>query len=619
MFPTLCMAFGGGGRYDDASLPGHQKDSLAAVRRADSAGRLIHPDSLSAENERFYDRLAVKSNRKGFTRMLHNLFVKSSGGVSNKEPMAVTDETALYRPFEGRTVRSIEIVTNDIYADKPVSFLEGVMNAVHVTTRRHTINRDMLFERGDKLDPDRVVKNKQLLTSRDYLYAVDIVVTPVPDDSLGVDVKVVTHDRWTINVDGAGKGSWGIAGDIYDVNLLGSGNKFRYSISLDWRKRRYEGSMFEYSIPNILGTFFNGRFVAGRSFWDTQYLVEINKRLVVDNDYEAGFVFNNLRTQYYVMYVDPERFDFREPVKSASLDVWLGKSLHFPSIRSNVYGMAAWYGARFYDRPDYTVKGMNPVFQTRSLWLGSLGLYREKFLTTNMTYSYGDTEYLATGYKAEITGGYLSGEFDSGAYAGASFRMGDFTPAGYFMGDMSIGGFYDAGARGFFQSALSLKVDYVTNLLKTPHANLRQFISLNYVKGWNRAEGAEEWIRLTKESGPRGLPGFTHGRERAVLKTETVVFTPWQPLDFRIALYGYLDAGLICDNRNLFRNDLYSTIGIGIRLNNERLAFGTLQLNLSVALNRRGLMNNNWIMINDGTRMRSGRYIPEQPRVVGYR
>jgi hypothetical protein len=237
-----------------------------------------------------------------------------------------------------------------------------------------------------------------------------------------------------------------------------------------------------------------------------------------------------------------------------------------------------------------------------------------------MTYSYGNTEYLATGYKAELTGGWLSGEFDSGVYAGASFGAGRLSSAGYWMGSVSAGGFYDPATGRVFRAALDLKADYFSGLIDTGHAHLRQFVSLNYVKGWNRGEGADEWIRLTRESGPRGRPGITHGRERAVVRTETVVFTPWEPIDFRIALYGYLDAGLIGENRNIFRNDLYSTIGIGIRLNNERLVFGTLQLNFSVMLKGKDLIRNNpWIIVNDGTRMQSTRYIPQQPQIVPYR
>ncbi len=627
-FPVLCAAYGSGMIADGYHNHGRQRDSLpdtvksynsgiAAAFKADST--LM--DTLSAENQRFYDSLAAKSNRKGFTRFIYNLLVHpSTSGHVNHTPMEVTDAAAQYRPFDGKTIREIDIVTNDVF-ERPVSYLEKATNAVHITTHKSTIRRDILFRTGDRLDADRMVQNKQLLMSRGYLYAADILVTPVEGDSSAVDVKVVTHDSWTINVDGSVTGLTGrVSGDIYDQNLLGLGNKFRYRLSLDWRNRLYEGSLFEYSMPNILGSFFNGRLLVGRSFTNTDYHVEFNKRLLLESDYEAGAVYHNFNTQYYMLYVDRARFDFSEPLRYSSLDVWVGKSFRLPSIESSIYGMAAYYGLRFTDRPSYTAKGMNPAFQNRSLWLGSLGLYREKFLAANMIYGYGMTEYIATGYKAEITGGYLSGEFDSGAYAGASFRLGKFTRAGYIMGSASLGGFYDPVANRVFQAALNLRFDYFTHMLRAGRTNVRQFVSLNYVKGWNRADGVEEWIRITKESGPRGLPGYTRGRERAVINTETVVFTPWQPLGFHISLYGYVDAGLIGDNRNIFRNNFYSTIGIGIRLKNEMFVFGILQLNLSVALNGRGFMRNDqWIILNEGTRMQSNRYIPEQPKIVEYK
>jgi hypothetical protein len=607
--PALCMARGNI-RVDSTRVADRQPDNPR--------------DTMTVEerNKLFYDSLAVKSERKGFTRFLYKILViPSTSAPADHTPMTVTDEAAQYADFEGLTIRSVEIVTGDVF-ERPVSYLEKFMNAAHIITRKGTIRRDMLFREGDALNSELLVKNKQLLASRGYLYNVDIMVTPSEDNPSEVDVKIVTRDGWTINGDGSITGLSGrMYGDIFDVNLLGTGNKLRYRLSLDWRNGRYEGSLFEYSMPNMFGSFFTGRFQAGRSFLTTEYLMEINKRLVLNDDYGVGLRYDNLDTRRYILYADSERFDMDEPVKYSNIDIWVGKSFRLPSLRSNIYGMVAYYGTDFRSRPDYTGKGMNPAFHNRSMMLASLGMYRERFLTANMIYGYGMKEYIATGYKAEITGGYMSGEFDEGAYFGASLRAGKFTEAGYFMASASIGGFYDAAAKRIFQSALSMRMDYFTNLIRVGSTNIRQFVSANYVKGWNRAGGVDEWIRLTKESGPRGMQGYyVRGRERAVLNTETVVFTPWQPLGFRIALYGYWDAGLIGDNRNLFRNDFYSSIGIGIRLKNEMFVFDILQLNLSVALNGNGFMRNDeWILLNEGTRMQSMRYIPEQPRIVEYR
>ena len=89
-------------------------------------------------------------------------------------------------------------------------------------------------------------------------------------------------------------------------------------------------------------------------------------------------------------------------------------------------------------------------------------------------------------------------------------------------------------------------------------------------------------------------------------------------MGFRVALYGFLDAAFIGSERNIFRNDFYSAIGIGIRLKNEMFVFSTIQLSLSIALNKNGLIRNDWIMLDFQQRMQSPRYIPERPMPIAY-
>ena len=71
-----------------------------------------------------------------------------------------------------------------------------------------------------------------------------------------------------------------------------------------------------------------------------------------------------------------------------------------------------------------------------------------------------------------------------------------------------------------------------------------------------------------------------------ILNTETVLFTPYQPLGFRIALFGFADFGLLGYSPNIFKNEFYTSFGIGIRLRNERLVFNTIQIRLGLALGK---------------------------------
>ena len=113
-------------------------------------------------------------------------------------------------------------------------------------------------------------------------------------------------------------------------------------------------------------------------------------------------------------------------------------------------------------------------------------------------------------------------------------------------------------------------------------------------------------LRFTAQDGLSLLKEDLVGTNRMVLNTETVFFTPYQPLGFRIALFGFADFGLLGRDANIFKNNFYTTFGLGVRLRNERLVFSTIQLRLGVAL-------------GNGTRMEQYRYLPSRPEIVRFR
>ena len=453
-------------------------------------------------------------------------------------------------------------------------------------------------------------------------------------DPDAVIVRVITRDSWSISADGSIRGLTGqVKGELYDANFLGTGDKLSYQLSLDWRKKKYEGSMFQYYIPNLFGTFYEATLKGGRSFTERYYGATLNKKFIQPADYEIGAVFENVRNALYVRYEAP-----RDTVAASymlhynNVDLWGGKSWYLPEVESSVYGMARFNNIRYLDPPRIyeqedppqnpvelpVGEGMNPYFYDRTLVLGTLGFYSERFLTTSLIYGYGYDEYVATGYRAEATFGYTHSDYQSGWYGGIALRSGGFTPVGYFMGDLSVGTFYDFRSRRPFQSALNVRFNYFTNMLGRRKFKVRQFISLNYLNGWNRSDGFYEAVWFTPASGPRAMHNSPLGRDRLVLSAETVIFTPWQPLGFRIALYGFGDVGFLGYNKHVFRNDCFATVGLGIRLKNEMLVFGTIQLSLFVNFGKHGLMSNEWIQLTSEQRMQTMRYIPTKPQVAPF-
>ena len=590
-------------------------------------------DKTEYNTLRFYDTLRARAGRSRFFFFLYDLAIVPDNGSVSILNSEVVDETALYSMYDGKMIDSIEFVRYNVF-EPARSYLEKGANAVHAVTRVNTIRRDLLFTVGDVFDADVVVKCKQLLRSRPYIADANIEVIPIRNNPNAVILRVITHDNWSISADGSIRGLTGqVKGILYDANFLGTGDRLSYQLSLDWRNRRYEGSQIQYSIPNLFGTFYEATINAGRSFTEKYYGAKLNKRLILRSDYEVGAIVENVSNALYVRYdMADEHVDASYLVRYGNIDLWGGKSWYLPDIHSSVYFMARLNGVKYKDVPKiYEAEetpvnppalnvnaSKNPYFHDRVMMLASFGFYRERFLTTNLIYGYGYDEYIPIGYKVETTFGYRSSVYNPAFYGGLSVRAGGFIPIGYLMGDVSIGTFYNFSDKRALQSALNVKVSYFTNLLDAGRFKVRQFASGNYLNGWNRLSGYDEAVWFTNESGPREISGSPLGTNRLVLSTETVVFTPWEPLGFRIALYAYGDVGFLGYDRNVFNNQCFTTIGVGVRLKNERLVFGTIQLSLFVNFNKFGPTSREWIQLTSEQRIQATRYIPSKPDIVLY-
>lgn len=170
-----------------------------------------------------------------------------------------------------------------------------------------------------------------------------------------------------------------------------------------------------------------------------------------------------------------------------------------------------------------------------------------------MVYGFGTREYLATGYKAELVSGYSWGEFNDEMYLGMSYQTGGFRGMGYIMGGFTLGSYIDLKSGMWRHSAVDVDLKWFSNLFLFRRSRIRQFLAFNYTQGWNRGEGSDEMIRFTHDNGLQALKEYVTGTNRMILNTETVVFTPYQPLGFRIAVFGFADFGLIGYSPNIFK------------------------------------------------------------------
>lgn len=517
----------------------------------------------------------------------------------------------MLEPYAGKTIGSISIERAQVF-DEGGNWLERAGNNTHMLTRERVIRRDLLFHTGDTLDPQLVVRNKQLLRSRSYIADVEIVVQTDTLDTTQVHLTVKTRDSWTISVDGALHSEGHTMVGISDANILGSGNSLKVMTNFSRKDFSYGGNMVEYEIPNLLGTFYTADFAAGRDFYNSTLELGMRKEFLRPTDYELGATYSDNKAKRYMIEEDSS-----ELVKERNLDVWGGYSHYLRGIRSSIYLTGRYNYRRVSLRPPVAVD-YNPALHDQDVLLFGAGLYRERFYTANMVYGFGSREYLATGYKAELLSGYSWGEFKDAMYLGLNYETGGFTRVGYVMGGVTLGSYIDLESGMWRQSAVDVDLRWFSNLFLFRRSRIRQFLAFNYTQGWNRVAGSDESIRFTRENGLQALDEYVIGTNRMIINTETVVFTPYQPLGFRIAFFGFADFGLLGYSPNIFKNNFFTSFGFGVRLRNERLVFNTIQIRLGLALGKHGLVESEYFRLSNATRLEQYRYRPTRPEIVGF-
>ncbi len=591
--------------------------ALPAAARVAGPG-MQHPEvqdtletRVTERNRRLYDSIETKSNRRAVPRLLYRLLVRNRT-VDTTVHGRVLDESRLLKPYAGKTIGEIRIEHEPVFTTDG-NWFERTGNKLHMTTRERILRRDLLFRSGQKLDPELIVRSQQLLRSRSYISDAAIEIRPDSLDTTRVDVVLRTRDSWTITLDGAWRSEGHTMIGIIDNNILGSGNKLRIETNFSRKDFSYGGNIVSYEIPNVLGSFFTARAEGGTDFYRERFVLGVGKEFLKPTDYEVGLYYDDIRSKYYQIELDSS-----DLVKVRNLDLWAGRSHYLPRIRSSLYLTFRYNYARYSERP-IVYFGYNPAYHDRDDILFGLGLYREKFLTTSMVYGYGIREYVAAGYKAELVSGYSWGEFSDALYLGLSCSTGAFRAPGYLMGSFTLGSYIDHRSGMWSRSAIDIDLRWFSNLFVVRRNRIRQFLSLNYTQGWNRERGSDESIGFTRHDGLRALDEYVVGTNRMLLNTETVVFTPFQPLGFRFAFFGFADFGLLGYSPNIFKNDFYTSFGLGLRIKNERLIFSEVQIRLGIAFGKRGLVESEYFRLSNGQRIEEARFRPTRPEIVGFK
>lgn len=548
-------------------------------------------DSSNMQGDRFFDSLKVKADQNNWSKQLHDLLVIDFREKSNIKIDNGQDRTNYFNEFTGKEIRHIEIQQMDVFgssvydtANKPNNWIQQFGNKVHISTLRSAIRGYLFFEKGEKVDPYIMFDNERILRTIPNIQDSRIFIVPVKGEPELVDVLILTKDVWPI----------GFGLEIFDViygnasvwnkNVLGTGHQLGYTAYYNSNSVSDEkyGYKLHYSIPNI-GNSLTSINLNHQDIWTNQsssaYLtrnfITPSLRIGGGIGYENNFTITSLITIDTIYYDTPIKYEFYELWGGYSIPI---RTYDDHNIRKSLFISGRGASYKYLTRPSVSEKYLHTYHNRKSI-LGSMGVLWQGYQSTRLVYGFGDTEDLPFGGMLKFTGGHEFGEFSDRTYFSSIFSWSNFIKnLGYFSGSAEIGSYYNPNQE---QGVLNLEMLHISPLLGNNRHSFRHFVNIKYKQGFNRFD--DEYISIFDNEGIRGLNYMSlRGNKRFSINSETVYYSPQYIFGFRFVYFAYFDiASINYTSTTLPDNPLIYSVGVGVRVRNERLVFNTIQLRLN--------------------------------------
>ena len=548
----------------------------------DTTDFYIRKNNMERTQE-FYRQVEKKMSKSKLSQIMYDyMFVQN---VS--KPQTEEFQEQRFIPYERETISDIRFKSLPIFGsnvkdttiNNPSKWVAPI-NKIHLHTQDWVIKRNLTFKQGDHINPSDFVDSERLIRRLRYIKDARIMIKEAANQEEAA-ITVVTQDVLPYSIIFSPNRDNDALLGFTTINIAGLGHEFEYDYI------RSGGSDFFYKISNFRGSFIDAEFNYARHFIRTGYGAFLARDFVTQRTKYAGGA--TLSRYKFGEYNYEPRADvtstYTYDEKFAQL--WLGRAFE-TNIKTSLLGINAVTNAvasagieyaDYYDRPTVSAD-TNYRYHDKTTYLFSLGLSARNYYKDRFIFEYGRTEDIPTGSAVGIIAGYQTAEFNDRIYVGFNYARGGYIKKfGYFNGIASWGSFI--GNNGYENGIFRVGVDYFTPLYNINQVKVRQFVDVTFSQA---LQPDEEYI-LNSETdiGIRGLRGYyLRATTKFNLRLETVVFTPINFIEFRMAVFGFFDYTVTQNIRNsFFGGDYFMGVGGGIRLRNDNLAISTLQLRLA--------------------------------------
>lgn len=560
-----------------------------------AAGDTIRHLVTEKDSLKIYKDIHKLASRHKATLWLYK-FVFNDPQKSVVKPVTVTKSDSVkvqvdeFTRYDRAIIRKVEIITFDPFGTsltdsvrKPQSLLKSAGNGLHIKSTRLTIRNQLLFKRGQQLDPLILRENERILRQSAYVRDAMIKVRPVNENNDSVDVIVLVRDRWSIAGD-VGLSTSTSRLSVTEKNFLGLSHQLsaqvHYNIP-DNTNYRFSGS---YTVPYIRNTFVTGsafyahshtHFRRGASF-SRPFFSPLAK---------WSYGLSGTRENTVQSFALNDTSWVQHPHDYYRYDGYLGHSFQILKGRS---------AARRTTKLVTSIRCTNTHFLRRAPFdldtlmlnqhvlfpIASIGLTNQGYYKDINIYKFGEAEYVPEGRVLEFTGGYRMRELAAHYYGGIRTGLGNhIDKIGYVSGMVGYGAFYRNGRAE--DGVFNIDFTYFSDSWRWRKWTGRQFFFFRSASGFNRAR--PERVSFNNE---RALYGFRSdvlsGYRKAMVNTVAVTYIPYSVIGFRFAAIAFAGMGMISSKGGMLENPVYQAYGVGVLMRNEHLVFNTFMVSFGI-------------------------------------
>jgi hypothetical protein len=502
------------------------------------------------------------------------------------------------KSYTGKRINSITIEQHDFLTSidskdsKMKDLFSKLGNALQSNSNTRTIRENLFFKEWDVFDPSIVAYNEKWLRDLNYIQDAKITAIVTPYDTNQVDLLVVTKDLFSYGGEVLINNKDAYSAKINNINFLGTGNSIQVIQNFENQRSPKSGWGYDFGLSNILGSFISinagvnqfGNNLANNVLSAKKNYISVQRPILHPNSKWLGGI-EYLETVNNNVF--PGKWDsiFEQQLNYnlKHKDFWIGYQLtrKDKSIKLNEYRQFIQYRHlenNFKERPiDYLLQ-LDRNYQNLKADFISYTLVRQSVYRTRYLYGLGRYEDLPIGRSLTWTTGKYEIEKDKAAYVGFKFEQYKLSKKENYTHIIAniATGYINQSIQDFrFLASLEQfsKLKYLNN-----GYGYRQIINLSFTQTLKNKYN--EALRINSIYGiPQLNKEQIKGGTRLSANLETVFYNNRPILGFKSAPFVFGNLTYIRTVGDpILKGAIYSSIGSGLRIRNENLVFGTIEL-----------------------------------------